>query len=73
MTFENLDVVDVNKRIYFLTHGWLAARNTSWVVDATEAYLSTGDYNVVQVDYSDAANQSAEDAVKDSIILGKFI
>lgn len=74
LTFENLNVVDVSKPIYFLSHGWMGSRNASWVVEATEAYLSTRDYNVVQVDWSGPASQTDEAAmIKDARVLGTYI
>lgn len=62
LTFENLNVVDSSKPIYFLTHGWNGGtgRNESWIADATEAYLTVGDNNVVQVDWSGPVSEEDE-------------
>lgn len=56
LTNENLDLVNSSKPIRFLIHGWLAARNTTWYIEATDAYLNKGDYNIIQVDWADPAS-----------------
>lgn len=62
LTDDNLNLVNKTKPLHFLIHGWIASRNTSWFIEATDAYLNKGDYNVIQVDWSEPASQPVEDS-----------
>lgn len=49
---NNSYIIDVLLPTLFIIHGWEVSSNASWVVDLTNAYLSTGSYNVITVDWS---------------------
>lgn len=70
LTNETLSLVNSSKPTRFLIHGWIAARNTTWFIDATDAYLIKGDYNVIQVDWSEPASQ--DDALGCVESVGKY-
>lgn len=73
LTFQNLDIVNTSKPIFFLIHGKGATRNSTWYYETTDAYLAAGDYNVVQVDYSGPAGQDEEGAVRDAEFVGTYV
>lgn len=52
LTKDNLCELDPSKELRFVVHGRGGNHNISFVVEATEAYLGTGDFNVIQVDWS---------------------
>lgn len=54
----NLDIIDRTLPTVLLIHGWVADSNVSWVENLTAAYVATGDYNIVTVDWSPVANLS---------------
>lgn len=49
-----------------MIHGWIASHNEPWMALLTEAYLKIGDFNVVHVDWSQLAAQSAEVATENA-------
>lgn len=57
LTDQNLSLLNSSKPTRFLVHGWTGSHNTTWFAEATEAYLFKGDYNVIQVDWSEPASE----------------
>lgn len=70
ITLQNLCEVDSTKDFKFIIHGWIAARNESWIAELTEAYLEAGDYNVIHVDWSQLAAQTADIAIENANDVG---
>lgn len=54
----------------FIIHGWIAAHNNSWVTELTNAYLKSGDYNVIHVDWSRLAAEPASVAIENAEDVG---
>lgn len=52
---DNLYAIDVSLPTVVLIHGWQTTSNNSWVVELTDAYIATGDYNIITVDWSPIA------------------
>lgn len=53
---DNLNVIDISLPTVIIIHGWETSSNDSWVINLTDAYLSTGNYNIITVDWSAIAN-----------------
>lgn len=72
---DNLSEVDVSLPTVLIIHGWVDTSNDSWVEALTDAYLDTGDYNVITVNWSPIANLSYVVSVADVRLVGrcKFI
>lgn len=71
ITPESICNIDFNKDFKFIIHGWIASHNESWVTLLTEAYLNSGDYNVIHVDWSKLASESGDVAVANANDAGK--
>lgn len=67
---DNLDEVDVELPTVLIIHGWVDTSNDSWVELLTDAYLATGDYNIITVDWSPIANLSYFVSVADVKMVG---
>lgn len=65
-------MVDVSLPTVVIIHGWVATSNISWMVDLTDAYLNTSDYNVITVDWSPIANLDYISAVAEAKNVGKL-
>lgn len=72
VTLKNQCDVDASKDFRFIIHGWIASHNESWVKEITEAYLNAGDFNVIHVDWSQLAAESADVAVANANDAGGF-
>lgn len=57
LTPNNLNEIDFNSTLVFIVHGWTSSANQSWMLEMTQAYLDRGNYNVITVDWSKAADQ----------------
>lgn len=54
--YENdLYAVDVSLPTVVVIHGWETTSNDSWIVELTDAYIATGDYNIITVNWSPIA------------------
>lgn len=70
---DNLYEVDVSLPTVLIIHGWVDTSNDSWVEELTDAYITTGDYNVITVDWSPIANLSYLVSVADVKLVGGYI
>lgn len=70
---HNLAVVDVENPIAILIHGWTSESNTTWVEEVTEAYLDTGDYTVITVDYYSVGQEFYLTSVADIRQVGFYV
>lgn len=70
---DNLYVVDVTLPSVFIIHGWEATSNNSWVLNLTNAYLATGEYNIIAVNWSPIAEQFYPISVAEAKEVGKGI
>lgn len=71
ITSENICNINSTKDFKFIVHGWIADHNESWVKLLTEAYLNSGDYNVIHVDWSILAAETASVATDNANDVGK--
>lgn len=69
--YDTLDLIDTSLPIIFITHGWVADSNDSWVPELADAYLDSGDYNVITVDWSGPAGDFYPSTVEDVKYIGK--
>lgn len=69
---NNLYSLDVSLPTVFIIHGWETSSNNSWVVSLTDAYLATGEYNIITVDWSPIANQLYTTSVAEAKEVGKY-
>lgn len=67
---DTLNEVDISLPTVVLIHGWVDNSNDSWVEDLTDAYIDTGDYNIITVDWSPVANLSYLVSVFDVKLVG---
>ena len=49
---------DADKPTKFVTHGWMSSCDSDICIDIRSAFLEHGDYNVIQVDWSNIAAKS---------------
>lgn len=56
LTDKNLNLVNSSQPTRFLIHGYTGSHYTGWFIQATDIYLSKGDYNVIQVDWAEPAS-----------------
>lgn len=77
LTNDNLASVDATKNVRLIVHGWIASHNENWVQKLTNAYLQQEDCNVVQVDWTEPADEpfyvSANNTKQVGRFVGKFI
>lgn len=72
LTNNNLGLVNSSKPTRFLVHGWTGSHNTAWFAEATDAYLIKGDYNVIQVDWSEPANEEFYESANNTKAVGTY-
>lgn len=53
---NNLFELDATLPTVFIIHEWEGSAKDEWVVNLTEAYLTTGKYNIIAIDWSPIAN-----------------
>lgn len=59
ITLKNLNAIDATKELRFLVHGWNATHNVMWVNELTVVSLQAEDLDIICVDWSPLASQSA--------------
>lgn len=59
--------------VKILCHGWNGDVSTEWYTNASEAYLHSGEKNVIAIDWGFYANQKYPEAVEDVFNVGKFV
>lgn len=64
ITPENICEINTSIEFRFIIHGWIASHKDTWVTELTKAYLNSGDFNVVHVDWSSLAAESGDVAVR---------
>lgn len=73
MNSSNLYVLDVNRDVIFLIHGWSESWTTEWYIPLREALLNQLDVSVIEVDYSPVASLLYPIAVPLSENVGQYI
>lgn len=69
---ETLCSINPNNEIKVLVHGKGSSPDPSWIADVTESYLQLGDYNVIQVDWSELSGQSDPTPIYKATDAGKL-
>lgn len=69
---------DPKNLVKFIIHGWFSNPNHEWIKNMTEAYLQQGNYNVIAVDWTEAAHKityfsSAVNTLCVGNMIGEFI
>lgn len=71
LTGKNLQQVNNKLPFVFLIHGYTRSHTTDWIEKATKEYLTKGDYNILQVDWSKPASQSYDISSNNTEPVGK--
>lgn len=66
----NIHLINKSKEFKYIIHGWKGSYTGKYMVLLKDAYLQRGDYNVVQVDWSNLSDQLYPTAVENTVSVG---
>lgn len=73
LTDDNWDLIDTKKPMVYIIHGWTESRKKQWYADMTAQYLTNGDRQIIQVDWSEPASKGYPEAAQNTRGVGKII
>lgn len=68
----DINSVSSSKAVKIIVHGWTDTGNTTWILNMTKAFLKTGDYSVIAVDWQNPANKLYPISAKNTKDVGEF-
>lgn len=65
--------LDLNKKIVFITHGFLSTGNVNWIKSMAEEYHKIGIYNTLAINWNDTAARNYVAAAQATKQVGKLV
>lgn len=65
--------INPSNHVIFITHGWTAHGNDSWILNLTNAYLNKGAFNIIAVNWHNPANQLYPASARNTKDVGMYI